>query len=90
MDASGASPLKSSLVRPVLTVGLPFVDGVDLRDFSEITTQEFASYTAFRDFLPLTFLELDTALNDVQSERELVKHTDCRSRRESGPFSPRC
>ncbi|GAB3006811.1 hypothetical protein GCM10027184_75350 [Saccharothrix stipae] len=74
VDASGASPLKSRLVRPMLTVDLPFVDGVDLRDFSDITTQEFASYAAFRDFLRLTFNDMDDALDAVQSERELVKH----------------
>ncbi|MBK1783829.1 hypothetical protein [Prauserella cavernicola] len=74
VDASGASPLKSRLVRPVLTIDLPFVDGVGLRDFSEITTQEFASYASFRDHLRLTFNDMDDALNAVQSERELVKH----------------
>lgn len=73
VDASGANPLKSRLVRPVLTIELPFVDGVDLRDFSDITTQEFACYAAFRDFLRLTFNDVDDALDDVQSERELVK-----------------
>jgi hypothetical protein len=74
VDASGANPVKSRLVRPVLTVDLPFVDGVSLRDFSDITTQEFDSYVAFRDFLRLTFNEMDDAMDDVQSERELVKH----------------
>ncbi|EID52380.1 hypothetical protein [Saccharomonospora xinjiangensis] len=74
VDASGANPLKSRLVRPVLTVDLPFVDGVGLRDFSDITTQEFTSYVAFRDFLRTTFNDLDDALDAVQSERELVRH----------------
>lgn len=73
VDASGTTPIKSQLVRPVLEVDLPFVDGVSLQDFGKITIGEFASYSAFRDFLRQTFLDMDTALNAVQSERELVK-----------------
>ena len=73
VDASGADPLKSKLVRPVLHTELPFIQGVSLRDFSRITVEEFASFTAFRDFLRLTLLSLDDALTDVQSEREVVK-----------------
>jgi hypothetical protein len=73
VDASGAEPIKSQLVRPVLSVDLPFLDGVGLREFSKITVEEFASYSAFRDFLRMSFLEMDEAVNDVQSDRELVK-----------------
>ncbi|MEY7971546.1 hypothetical protein AB8O38_06040 [Saccharomonospora xinjiangensis] len=39
VDASGAGPLKSRLVRPVLTVDLPFVDGVGLRLGTGTTAQ---------------------------------------------------
>jgi hypothetical protein len=60
-------------VRPVLHTELPFLQGVALGDFSRITVGEFDSYRAFRDFLRLTLLSLDDALNDVHSERELVK-----------------
>jgi hypothetical protein len=73
IDASGADPLKSRLVRPVLHTELPFLQGVALGDFSRITVGEFDSHRAFRDFLRLTLLSLDDALNDVHSERELVK-----------------
>jgi len=73
VDASGADPLKSKLVRPVLHTELPFLQGVGLREFSRITVEEFDSFAAFRDFLRLTLLNLDDALNDVQSEREIVK-----------------
>ncbi|GAB2881651.1 hypothetical protein [Streptomyces mayteni] len=73
VDASGAEPIKSQLIRPLLRAELPFIQGVSLRDFSNITVQEFGSYTAFRDFLRLRFIELDGALNAVQSEREIVK-----------------
>lgn len=66
-------PVKSQIVRPVLQLDLPFVDGVDLPDFSKLTVHEFASYAGFRGFLRQTFLELDDALNAVQSERELTK-----------------
>ncbi|MFF3706767.1 hypothetical protein [Streptomyces phaeochromogenes] len=66
-------PVKSQIVRPVLQFDLPFVDGVDLLDFSKLTVHEFASYAGFRGFLRQTFLELDDALNAVESERELIK-----------------
>ncbi|MFD3504206.1 hypothetical protein ACFWWT_47795 [Streptomyces sp. NPDC058676] len=66
-------PVKSQIVRPVLQFDLPFVDGVDLLDFSKLTVHEFASYAGFRGFLRQTFLELDDALNAVESERELIR-----------------
>jgi hypothetical protein len=73
IDASGVSPNKSKIVRPVLEIDLPFIDGVGLRDFSRITIDEFNSYRAFRDFLRKEFLKLDDALDSVQSEREMMK-----------------
>jgi hypothetical protein len=73
VDASGAEPIKSQLVRPVLRIDLPFVEGVNLQDFSKITIEEFASYSDFRDFLRQSFLDMDMALNAVQSDRELLK-----------------
>lgn len=65
--------LKGDVVRPVLTMDLPFLEGVELLDFSKITVNEFASYKAFQSFLRQALLSLDTALNAVESERELIK-----------------
>jgi hypothetical protein len=73
VDTSDVPPVKSQVVRPVLQMDLPFIDGVSIRDFSKITTSEFASYSAFRDFLRLSFLDMDESMNAVQSDRELVK-----------------
>jgi hypothetical protein len=73
VEVSGAQPLKSQLVRPIMRIDLPFIGGVGLRDFGQITVEEFGSYAAFRDFLRLSFLELDDALNDVQSDRALAR-----------------
>jgi hypothetical protein len=73
VDASGAEPAKSQLVRTVLRTNLPFVEGVNLRDFGRITVGEFASYSAFRGFLRQSFLGMDAAVNAVQSDRELLK-----------------
>ena len=73
MDASGATPVKSQLVHPVLEMDLPFIEGVDLRDFSRITVDEFDSFRAFRDFMRMGFLSIDEALNGVQSQRQLAK-----------------
>lgn len=72
-DVSPPHPIKSQVVRPVLAIDLPFLDGVGMADFSEITVQEFPAYTAFRSFLRQELLAVDTALNAVDSEREMVK-----------------
>jgi hypothetical protein len=73
VDTSDVKPVKSRLVRPLLQIDLPFMDGVGIQDFSKITIDEFASYAAFRDFLRLSFLEMDESLNAVQSDEEIVK-----------------
>ncbi|MGA4850989.1 hypothetical protein ACOBQB_33890 [Streptomyces sp. G5(2025)] len=73
IDASGGEPVKGRLVRPICQMDLPFIDGVDLADFSRITIDELDSYSAFRDFLRLSLLNIDDALNETQSDRELVK-----------------
>lgn len=73
VETSGVEPLKTRLVRPVLRMDLPFIDGVSLREFSDITVGEFASYSAFRDFLRQAFLDLDEGMNAVDSDRELLK-----------------
>ncbi len=73
VDASGAEPIKSQLVRPILSMDLPYIEGVDLREFGKITVEEFDSYAAFRDFLRQRLLDIDESMNAVQSERELAK-----------------
>ncbi|MFD9441805.1 hypothetical protein ACFWBR_27130 [Streptomyces sp. NPDC060006] len=73
IDSSGVEPATGHHVREILRMDLPFLDGVSLRDFGDITTHEFASYAAFRNFLRGQLLELDEAMNDVQSQRELDK-----------------
>ncbi len=73
VDASGAHPIKSRIVRPILEIDLPFIDGVGLRDFSDITVSEFNAYSDFRTFLRRSLLELDDAVNAVQSEQALMR-----------------
>ncbi|MGW3382016.1 hypothetical protein ACWDCO_17755 [Streptomyces albogriseolus] len=73
VDASGAHPIKSRIVRPILEIELPFIDGVGLKDFSDITVSEFNSYADFRTFLRKALLELDDAVNAVQSEQALMR-----------------
>lgn len=67
------SPVYSEIVRPILHIDLPFLEGVDLRDFSEITVHEFASYAQFRLFMRDAFVGLDDALHADQAEREMIK-----------------
>jgi hypothetical protein len=73
VDTSDVWPNKSHLVRPLLRMDLPFMDGVGMRDFSKITIEEFGSYSAFRDFLRKSFLEMDQSLNAVQADHEVAK-----------------
>jgi len=44
-----------------------------LRDFSDVTASEFNSYADFRTFLRKSLLELDDAVNAVQSEQALMR-----------------
>ncbi|QGV76851.1 hypothetical protein [Streptomyces ficellus] len=71
VETATARPLTGPLVRPVLEIDLPFLAGVGLRDFAQITVEEFDSYTAFRAFLRLALLRMDDAMDCVQSERAL-------------------
>ncbi|TDV43215.1 hypothetical protein [Actinophytocola oryzae] len=73
VDTSDVWPTKSHLVRPLMQVDLPFMDGLSMRDFSKVTLEEFASYSAFRDFLRRSFLEMDQSLDAVQSDQEIAK-----------------
>ncbi|MDR7277119.1 hypothetical protein [Catenuloplanes atrovinosus] len=73
VDGSGADPIKSQFVRPILEIDLPFIEGVDARTFSKVTIGEFGAYSAFRDYLRRSLLEMDDSLNAVQSEREMIK-----------------
>ncbi|MEV0663840.1 hypothetical protein ACIBI3_21705 [Actinomadura luteofluorescens] len=70
VDASGAESITSRLVRPILRTERPFLQGITLRDFAEITAAEFDSY---RDFLRLGLLDLDDSLNEVQAEHAIVE-----------------
>lgn len=67
-------PVPTATVRPVVNdLELPFLDGVSLKEFSAITTGEFASYQAFQFWLRSRLLDVDTALNAVESDRELAR-----------------
>ena len=73
IDPSGAKPTIGQLVRPILQIDLPFIEGVSLNDFSRITINEFNSYKGFRNFLRRSLLDMDEAINAEQSELELTK-----------------
>ncbi|MFI7465984.1 hypothetical protein [Nonomuraea sp. NPDC049646] len=73
IEASGEEPVKSRIVRPILDIRLPYIDGVGLGDFSRITVEEFGSYDRFRTYLRGKFLQLDEAQDAVQSEVALTR-----------------
>lgn len=73
VDLAGAKPLASRVVRPVLEIDLPFIDGLSLADFAQVTREEFGSYRLYRDFMRSRLLELDDALEAVDSQVALER-----------------
>lgn len=73
VDTLGADPITSTYVRLVLTIDVPFIDGLTPGDFSKITIDEFDRYESFKTFLRQRLLVLDDALNEVQSEKALER-----------------
>lgn len=87
VETLGADPVTNKYVRLILKIKLPFIAGVDSGDFSRITMDEFDNYERFKTFLRGRLLEVDDALNAVQSQlalerigleikREVAKVTD--------------
>ncbi|WP_125262300.1 hypothetical protein [Streptomyces alboflavus] len=74
IHASGGDPteVKSRVVRPILQIDLPFIEGVNLREFSKITSEEFDSYRGFRSFLRGRLLQMDEGLNADNAGVELA------------------
>ncbi|WP_133259974.1 hypothetical protein [Streptacidiphilus pinicola] len=73
VDLAGTKPLASRVVRPVLEIDLPFIDGLSLADFAQVTREEFDSYRQYRDFMRSRLLELDGALEAVDSQVALER-----------------
>ncbi|MGI5412703.1 hypothetical protein ACQEV9_38600 [Streptomyces chartreusis] len=65
--------LKSDVVRPVLHMELPCLEGVGMADFSRITVDHAAACKAFQRSIRYEYLSIDSALGAVESERELIK-----------------
>ncbi|MEU1711138.1 hypothetical protein ABZ478_38700 [Streptomyces sp. NPDC005706] len=68
MDLSTAKPVASRVVRPILEIDLPFLDGLSLSDLARVTSEEFDSYRQYRTFMRSRLLELDDALEAVDSQ----------------------
>ncbi|MER5987639.1 hypothetical protein [Streptomyces sp. NPDC001787] len=73
VDLSRTKPLASRVVRPILEIDLPFIDGLSVSDFAQVTSEEFDSYTQYRDFMRSRLLELDDALEAVDSQVALER-----------------
>jgi len=73
VDLSRTKPLASRVVRPVLEIDLPFLEGLSLSDFAQVTSDEFDSYRHYRDFMRSRLLELDDALEAVDSQVALER-----------------
>ncbi|MGW0412847.1 hypothetical protein ACWDZX_16345 [Streptomyces collinus] len=73
VDLTGTKPLASRVIRPILEITLPFIDGLSLSDFAHVTSEEFDSYRQHRDFMRSQLLELDDALEAVDSQVALER-----------------
>ncbi|MEU5109603.1 hypothetical protein AB0H07_46470 [Streptomyces sp. NPDC021354] len=73
VDLARTKPLASRVVRPILEIDLPFIDGLSLSDFAQVTCEEFDSYRQYRDFMRSRLLELDDALEAVDSQVALER-----------------
>ncbi|MFJ9591097.1 hypothetical protein [Streptomyces acidicola] len=73
VDLSRAKPLASRVVRPILEIDLPFINGLSLSDFAQVTAEEFDSHRQYRDFMRSRLLELDDALEAVDSQVALER-----------------
>ncbi|WP_143675931.1 hypothetical protein [Streptomyces milbemycinicus] len=73
VDLARAKPLASRVVRPILEIDLPFINGLSLSDFAQVTSEEFDSYSQYRDFMRSRLLELDDALEAVDSQVALER-----------------
>lgn len=73
VDLSRTKPLASRVVRPILEIDLPFIEGLSLGDFAQVTSEEFDSYRKYRDFMRSRLLELDDALEAVDSQVALER-----------------
>lgn len=73
VDLARTKPLASRVVRPILEIDLPFINGLSLSDFAQVTREEFDSYRQYRDFMRSRLLELDDALEAVDSQVALER-----------------
>jgi hypothetical protein len=73
VDLTRAKPLASRVVRPILEIDLPFIDGLSVSDFAQVTSDEFDGYRQYRDFMRSRLLELDDALEAVDSQVALER-----------------
>ncbi|MGW3956032.1 hypothetical protein ACWEKM_35160 [Streptomyces sp. NPDC004752] len=73
VDLTRTKPLASRVVRPILEIDLPFINGLILSDFAQVTIEEFDSYRQHRDFMRSRLLELDDALEAVDSQIALER-----------------
>jgi hypothetical protein len=73
VEGSGSGPLQSRMVRPILQMDLPFIDGVPMATASRITVEEFSSYRAVKRFMQQSLMDLDEAVQSDHMEHELRK-----------------
>ncbi|MFD7291094.1 hypothetical protein [Streptomyces sp. NPDC059863] len=73
VEGYAGGSVKSRVVRPILQIDLPFIDGVPMATASRITIDEFGSYRAVRRYLQQTLADLDEAVQSDHMEHELRK-----------------
>ena len=68
-----SSKTKTLLLKPILTIDLPYIEDVDLSTFVKITSDENESFQRFKDFLRLKFLEIKHSESSEFFDSELAK-----------------
>ncbi|MGW2016653.1 hypothetical protein [Streptomyces sp. NPDC001927] len=71
VEVSQTRPEMNRMVRPIVAMDIPFIEGVSLGEFSKITEGEFNSFRGFRTFLRREFNALDEAVDAEQMDRAL-------------------
>lgn len=72
-DIINGAILKSKLVRPIISLDIPYIENVNMCEFSKITLDEHFSLERFRNFLRHKFLDLKKAESGESFDAEMEK-----------------
>ncbi len=68
-----ARSIKAQLLRPVLTIDLPYLEGTSLRDYCAIAADEGEALSVAQDYLRSKFLSLEDGRSEDDELRDLTR-----------------